>query len=673
MRCRRWVLVLAAGAIVGACGSGKSTGGHGGRGGGGGGLGGGVGGAPPSTVVDLPTTLISTPCRWFGVGRVGSIQYSGDGSLVGVRDHGRYIKIHRADSWDPVVALPPYGIEPLFAFTAGGTVAISGQLGTFGQNTAPADGGAATDAAVRFYRVSDGSLQGEIALGSETAIQLASARDGSFLLGVLQDMSGRQFRLVCWDVAGRTERWTTPLPGFAPSAEGGLGLAVAYDDSQIAFSNGGLNIVRPSDGSTIWSDANGGAPLAFSRDGQSIAGGSLLVWNTSTHVASGVISSGAVDSLAFSGAGDVLFLGHAWNRTSAGMDAQIQAVRPATNTSAGITFTAHKLDILALALSPDGGELASGGSDPAVHISDAASGALKRSIPGHANLIYALSASPAAGLLLSGAEEPDVLLWNIGTGGLVARFPIAVSAATLSADGSSLAAEDIYDQMVSVVDVASGATRATFSADTKTVFALSPDGARMALGRSTGAVDLYNVADQSLVWTGNAAAGPIGALDFSSDGGSLALLASKGTEVEVWRVTDGTAVMKTQVFAANGLSYLSTVRLSPDGSSLFGVGGAVNSTATGEAGVVLSVRVADGSVSSRTARWSTGLSYLAVSPDGLSIATEGVTTVVWRASDLTPLYAVDSYLYHLAFLSPTEIASGEQNNSISVWCAPPSP
>jgi WD40 repeat protein len=623
----------------------------------------------------LPSTVVTTPCRWLGVGSVQSIVYSPDSSLIGVTDSGRFLKIYRAGSWDEVLALPPFGVEPVFAFVGSGTVAVGEALGTFGDsNPSGPDAGAAVESGVRFYSLTDGSLQGAIVLGAESAVQLAGAPDGSFVVGLVQNATAGTYRVVCWDVATRAERWSQSVKLETASFQ--VGMAVSPDSGQIALSaSSGLTVVDPSDGTTVWTDTSGAAPLVYSRDGKLIGGGGgehATIWDAVAHAPSqtpGVLQW--IESLVFSPADDIVYLGYEWNGSTSGMPAPIQAMQLANILASGPKFTPHKIGVKALALSPDGTQLVSGGADPAINVSNASTGVLVQQIPGNANIVDAVSASASAGLVLSAANNPNLLVWDAASGNVAAQFPVGVNTAGLSADGSTLYYEDTLGKTITLVDVASGTTLGTIADTPKSVFAISPDGSRFAMANQPAAVQLYRVADQSLLWTANVSAGAIAGLDFSGDGTQLAGLVSKGEQIDIWRTEDGQIVTLAGL-PLNAYSSLTALRFAPDGSYVAAVGASVDPSILSANGMVLTVRATDGIVTGpRLVAWSTGFTDLAVSPDGLLIATQG-PTAVWRASDLTPLYAVNDTLHHLTFVSPTELATGEANGSVSIWCAPSS-
>jgi WD40 repeat protein len=72
--------------------------------------------------------------------------------------------------------------------------------------------------------------------------------------------------------------------------------------------------------------------------------------------------------------------------------------------------------VLALAFSPDGKQLAVGGSDAMIHIFNTADGKIVRSIAGHTSSVTALAYHPTGTLLVSGSKDRTIRLWNPANG-----------------------------------------------------------------------------------------------------------------------------------------------------------------------------------------------------------------------------------------------------------------
>jgi len=78
----------------------------------------------------------------------------------------------------------------------------------------------------------------------------------------------------------------------------------------------------------------------------------------------------------------------------------------------------HQDTINALAFSPDGQTLASGGDDRTAILWDIPSGKIKRTLKGHDVTVTSLAFSPDGQTLATGSGNAAIVLWNIPTGKL---------------------------------------------------------------------------------------------------------------------------------------------------------------------------------------------------------------------------------------------------------------
>jgi WD40 repeat protein len=82
----------------------------------------------------------------------------------------------------------------------------------------------------------------------------------------------------------------------------------------------------------------------------------------------------------------------------------------------------HADGTLAVAYSPDGRTLATGGADRRVRLWDPASGAERAELK-HPSGVHAVAFSPAGRTLVSGGGSMELRVWDTGTGRLLARLP----------------------------------------------------------------------------------------------------------------------------------------------------------------------------------------------------------------------------------------------------------
>ena len=105
------------------------------------------------------------------------------------------------------------------------------------------------------------------------------------------------------------------------------------------------------------------------------------------------------------------------------------------------TFSAHDGLVLALAFSPEGETLASGGSDTLVRLWNLESKHLLTILRGHTDSVSALGFSIDGELLVSGGRDNYIQLWETSGGNAISTFPVQegpIRELTFSADGEKL-------------------------------------------------------------------------------------------------------------------------------------------------------------------------------------------------------------------------------------------
>jgi hypothetical protein len=208
-----------------------------------------------------------------------------------------------------------------------------------------------------------------------------------------------------------------------------------------------------------------------------------------------------------------------------------------------LTLKAQKGIFQAVAVSPDGKTIATGGTAGKdvgeVRLWDAATNADRGVLHGHLGEVIALAFSPDGRTLASaGSKDNAVKVRDLADQREVATFAgptKRVNAVTFSPDGRTLAAAS-RDGTVRLWDVASGEERQPFAGDGRDVrsVAFSPDGRTLA----TASGDLAKLWDVATGAEGAAFKGhknQVTAVAFSRDGRLLATAGWEGT-VKLWDV-----------------------------------------------------------------------------------------------------------------------------------------
>lgn len=157
----------------------------------------------------------------------------------------------------------------------------------------------------------------------------------------------------------------------------------------------------------------------------------------------------------------------------------------------------HSHEINAVAFSPDGSLLATGGRDRTVRVWDLANGHELLAYRGHPDTVRTLAFSPDGKLLASAGGEKDVRLWEPRTGKDVRVLPGQgqcryVTSIAFAPDGKTLAA-GCDDRALRLYDVATGALKRDITDFGQMVqsVAFSPDGTLLAAGVANGQMRLW--------------------------------------------------------------------------------------------------------------------------------------------------------------------------------------
>jgi Caspase domain/WD domain, G-beta repeat len=240
--------------------------------------------------------------------------------------------------------------------------------------------------------------------------------------------------------------------------------------------------------------------------------------------------------------------------------------------------------VFALALSPDGAALATGGRDGVLRLWSMA-GELQRELKGHSAAVRDAAFSPDGRLLASSSSDDTVRIWDVQSGreaALLKGHANRVNAVRFTPDGAKLVSAG-EDSALIVWDVARGVQLAKLEGHKGPVkaLAITADG-RHALSASVDeTLALWNLADGKLLARAPLQAGqlyavaasPRGLVAAAGDGGVtvLAAVSDLAERVRAFGFTDGEwlSIVPAGLFHAspNGARYLN-VRV---GNEVFGL------------------------------------------------------------------------------------------------------
>lgn len=191
------------------------------------------------------------------------------------------------------------------------------------------------------------------------------------------------------------------------------------------------------------------------------------------------------------------------------------------------TFSTHQGDVQALAISPDGRGVASGGEDKVIRIRDLSTGNVIGELEGHKATILSLCFSPGGEWLASGSRDMTIKLWQVSSWRLIKELP---------------SKEEVW------------------------AVACSADGRWLASGARNGDVTLWNTRTWEKNWT-RAHSRAVDAVNFSPDSNYLAS-ASHDETVKIWEVGSGE---NSQALKGH-TGFVSFVEFSPDGKYVASAG-----------------------------------------------------------------------------------------------------
>jgi WD40 repeat protein len=290
-------------------------------------------------------------------------------------------------------------------------------------------------------------------------------------------------------------------------------------------------------------------------------------------------------------------------------------------TLQGVDQTIH-----GLTFSSDGRRLVSCGGNHKLHIWDVAAGAVRKTIEGHTDATNGVQYSPDEKLLLSYGRDRSVRIWSADEGQPLhlLRHPQEVYDAAFLKSGEQVATA-CGDGLVRIFHVDSGELVTTLPGNSPgrvpaTAIAVSSDGTLLAT--ADGRVRIWKTASWESAGTLDAR-GFVAGLTFSKDAKSL-LISNGDAAVNVWDVPSQsqrlTFPLPEEIQA--GAGQVRSLAISPDGNQI--------ATADGESHLNLRDRRTGKILRSFDAK--DAVNAVAFSPNGQTLASTGQGLCLWDVS-----------------------------------------
>jgi WD40 repeat protein len=221
---------------------------------------------------------------------------------------------------------------------------------------------------------------------------------------------------------------------------------------------------------------------------------------------------------------------------------------------------AHQPEVGIVAFSPDGKEVATGGSDRTIKLWSVPSGSMRLSIPVEDDFIWGIAYPPDGKSIAAVGLTGMVQLYDLKTGKMLASWDAGLgelSAVAFSPNGSKLA---VVSNQVSDAKVWEVATRKELlvlkgHTDINWGVEFSPDGTRVITSGSDGTARVWDTATGTLLLTLSGHTSTVVKARFSPDGKWIATAGKDGT-TRLWEAGSGKELLSLESVSTNDVAFM---------------------------------------------------------------------------------------------------------------------